>query len=47
MAGPMAGAAGISFLRFLGWNLFGALISCSLMITLGYLVGDELDRLRT
>ena len=44
MAGPMAGAAGMSFLRFLGWNLSGALIWCSLVITIGYLVGDELER---
>ena len=43
MAGPMAGAAGMSFLRFLGWNLSGALIWCSLIITIGYLVGDELE----
>src|ERR1700722_4493771 len=43
MAGPMAGAAGMGFWRFLGWNLFGALIWCSLVITVGYLVGDELD----
>jgi membrane-associated protein len=43
MAGPMAGAAGMSFLRFLGWNVSGALIWCSLIITIGYLVGDELE----
>jgi membrane protein DedA with SNARE-associated domain len=43
MAGPMAGAAGMSFMRFLGWNLSGALIWCSLIITVGYLVGDELE----
>jgi membrane protein DedA with SNARE-associated domain len=43
MAGPMAGAAGMSFLRFLGWNVSGALIWCSLIITVGYLVGDELE----
>ncbi|HEX4208960.1 MAG TPA: VTT domain-containing protein, partial [Candidatus Binataceae bacterium] len=43
MAGPMAGAAGMRFWRFLGWNLFGALIWCSLVITVGYLVGDELE----
>jgi membrane protein DedA with SNARE-associated domain len=43
MAGPMAGAAGMSFVRFLGWNLSGALIWCSLIITIGYLVGDELE----
>lgn len=43
MAGPMAGAAGMSFLSFLGWNVCGALIWCSLIITLGYLVGDELE----
>jgi membrane protein DedA with SNARE-associated domain len=39
----MAGAAGMGFWRFLGWNLFGALIWCSLVITVGYLVGDELE----
>jgi len=43
MAGPMAGAAGMPFWRFLGWNLLGALIWCSLVITIGFLVGDELD----
>lgn len=44
MAGPMAGAAGMKFWRFLGWNMLGALIWCSLVITVGYLVGDELER---
>jgi membrane protein DedA with SNARE-associated domain len=43
LAGPMAGAAGMPFLRFLGWNVLGALTWCSLIITIGYLVGDELD----
>ncbi len=43
MAGPMAGAAGMGFWRFFGWNLFGAIIWCSLVITIGYLVGDELE----
>ena len=43
MAGPMAGAAGMSFVRFLGWNVLGAIIWCSLVITVGYLVGDELE----
>jgi membrane protein DedA with SNARE-associated domain len=41
LAGPMAGAAGMSFPSFLGWNISGALIWCSLIITIGYLVGDE------
>ena len=44
LAGPMAGAAGMPFLRFLGWNVMGALIWCSLMVTIGYLVGDEVWR---
>lgn len=44
LAGPMAGAAGMPFLRFLGWNVMGALIWCSLMVTIGYLVGDEIWR---
>jgi len=43
MAGPMAGAAGMRFWRFLGWNVLGAVIWCSLVITVGYLVGDELE----
>jgi len=43
MAGPMAGAAGMPFWRFLGWNVLGALIWCTLIITIGYLVGDELE----
>jgi membrane-associated protein len=44
MAGPMAGAARMPFLRFLGWNVLGALLWCSMVITVGYLVGDELER---
>jgi membrane protein DedA with SNARE-associated domain len=43
LAGPMAGAAGMPFWRFLGWNLLGAIIWCSLVLTVGYLVGDELE----
>jgi membrane protein DedA with SNARE-associated domain len=42
MSGPMAGAAGMRFWQFLGWNLLGALVWCPLMVTIGYLVGDEL-----
>jgi membrane protein DedA with SNARE-associated domain len=42
MAGPMAGAAGMRFWRFLGWNVLGALVWCTLIVTVGYLVGDEL-----
>jgi membrane protein DedA with SNARE-associated domain len=42
MAGPMAGAAGMRFWQFLGWNVLGALVWCSLVVTIGYLVGDEL-----
>jgi membrane protein DedA with SNARE-associated domain len=44
LAGPMAGAAGMPFLRFLGWNVMGALVWCSLMVTIGYLLGDEVWR---
>jgi membrane protein DedA with SNARE-associated domain len=43
MAGPMAGACGMPFFQFLGWNVLGALLWCSLVVTVGYLVGDELD----
>ncbi len=44
MAGPMAGAAGMPFFQFLGWNVLGAIVWCSLIVTIGYLVGDELYR---
>jgi membrane protein DedA with SNARE-associated domain len=44
LAGPMAGAAGMPFLRFLAWNVLGALLWCTLVVTVGYLVGDELYR---
>lgn len=42
MAGPMAGAAGMPFAQFLGWNVMGAMVWCSIVVTVGYLVGDEL-----
>lgn len=44
LAGPMAGAAGMPFLRFLAWNVLGAVIWCTLVVTVGYLLGDELYR---
>jgi membrane protein DedA with SNARE-associated domain len=44
MAGPMAGAAGMPFVRFLGWNVLGAIVWCTTVVTIGYLVGDELYR---
>ena len=42
MVGPMAGAAGMRFTRFLGWNVLGAIGWCSLAVGVGYLLGDEL-----
>ncbi len=45
MAGPMAGAAGMHFSRFLGWNVLGALVWCALVLALGYLVIDEIYQL--
>src|SRR3984893_3559689 len=35
MAGPMAGAAGMGFLGFLGWKLLGAWIWCPMGVTVG------------
>ena len=32
MAGPMAGACGMPFFRFLGWNVLGAIVWCSLVV---------------
>jgi membrane protein DedA with SNARE-associated domain len=43
MAGPMAGAAGMRFRSFLGWDLLGAFIWCTVMITIGYFVGNQLE----
>jgi membrane protein DedA with SNARE-associated domain len=43
LAGPMAGSARMGFLRFLGWNMLGAAVWCTLIVTIGYLVGDELE----
>lgn len=43
MAGPLAGAAGMPFWSFLGWNLLGACVWCSLVVTLGYFLGNQLD----
>ena len=43
MAGPLAGAAGMPFWSFLGWNLLGACVWCSLIVTLGYFLGNQLD----
>ena len=42
MAGPMAGACGMPFFQFLGWNVLGAIVWCSMVVTVGYLVGDQL-----
>jgi membrane protein DedA with SNARE-associated domain len=42
MAGPMAGAAGMNFWQFLGWNLLGALVWCFLMVTIGYLLVGQM-----
>ena len=43
MAGPMAGSCGMPFVQFLGWNMLGAIVWCSLVVTVGYLVGNELS----
>jgi membrane protein DedA with SNARE-associated domain len=32
------------FFRFLGWNALGASVWCTLVITVGYLVGDQFER---
>jgi len=47
LAGPMAGAAGMPFYQFLGWNILGALVWCTLVVTVGYLLGDEFYRAAT
>jgi membrane protein DedA with SNARE-associated domain len=41
LAGPMAGAAGMPFWSFFGWNILGAIVWCSVMVSVGYLLGDQ------
>lgn len=43
MAGPMAGAAGMPFWRFFGWNVLGAIVWCAAMVALGHMIGDQWD----
>lgn len=43
VAGPMAGAAGMPFWRFFGWNVLGALVWCAAMVAIGHLIGDQWD----
>jgi len=40
----MARACGMPFFQFLGWNVLGALVWCSLVVTVGYLLGDQFYR---
>ncbi len=50
MAGPLAGAAGLSFPTFLLANLLGALVYVPVVVGLGYAIGcglgDRIERLR-
>jgi len=46
MAGPMAGAAGMKFWSFFGWNVLGAIVWCFIMIAIGYLLVDEWSSLQ-
>jgi membrane protein DedA with SNARE-associated domain len=43
MTGPIAGAAGMGFWRFLVWNLLAACLWCPMLITVAYFLGDKLD----
>lgn len=43
MAGPMAGSAGMPFLSFFGWNVLGAVVWCTAMVLIGYIIGDQWD----
>jgi membrane protein DedA with SNARE-associated domain len=44
MAGPLAGAFGMPFGRFLPYNLGGAVTYCSAMVSVAYVLAPELDR---
>lgn len=41
MAGPMAGAARMPFARFFVWNVLGAILWCSAVSYVGFLLGDQ------
>ncbi len=44
MAGPLAGAFRMPFTRFLPYNLAGAVVYCSAMVSIGYLSAPYFDR---
>jgi len=44
MAGPLAGAFGMPFARFLPYNLAGAVVYCSAMVSIAYLSAPFFDR---
>lgn len=43
MAGPLAGAFGMPFGRFLPYNLAGAVTYCSAVVSIGYVLAPGLD----
>lgn len=44
MAGPMAGAARMPFWRFFIWNVAGAIIWCTSVSALGFVLGDQWEQ---
>ncbi len=44
MAGPLAGAFGMPFGRFLPYNLVGAITYCSAVVTVAYVLAPGLDQ---
>jgi membrane protein DedA with SNARE-associated domain len=41
VAGPMAGALQMPFWRFFGWNVSGAVVWCTAVAYLGFILGDQ------
>jgi membrane protein DedA with SNARE-associated domain len=41
VAGPLAGAMRMPFWRFFGWNISGAAVWCTMVVYLGFILGDQ------
>lgn len=44
MAGPLAGALGMSFSRFFRYNVAGAVVYCSVIVSIAYIAAPFFDR---
>ena len=47
VAGPMAGVCGMPFWQFFGWNVLGAIVWCTVVAYLGFVLGDQWEVVAT